>query len=105
MLDQPTPFDDYEDNPEIGTSLRLLCSALIPLHSGAMHMEYGEFVKSIDKDVREGLDLYGVLEFLRQALGTPAGEPLLIIPMVDEGTAASGSFGPEKKNWDGHTVR
>ena len=104
MTDESRSIEYLEVDPESGTAMRVLHSAVSSLDLHEPRMTYWDFASNIDEDVREAMELSDVLQFIRESLSVAHEEVLLIVPLVDEGNAAENSFGPEKTNPDGHQV-
>ena len=98
------PLIDLEDHPVSGTAMRVLYSALTSLDRDVPRMAYRDFASSIDEDMRSGMCLSTVIQFIRESLSVAPEEVLLIIPLVDEGNATENSFGPGKTTQDGRQV-
>ena len=79
--------------PGVASAVRLLFAATQSLEEVEGTSDYYAFFKEVEESEGDKLCIREVMEFLRLALDVPAGEFLLLMPLVDEAHSATGLFG------------
>ena len=91
------PDANLEDGlrPQTATAVRLLFAATQYLEDVPGTTSYYTFFYGLDASVREKLSIQDVMVLLRLALDVPAGEKLVLVPLIDEAHRAEGVWGGE----------
>ena len=91
------PEADLEDGlrPQAATAVRLLFATTQYLEDVPGTTSYYTFLHGLEASVREKLSIQDVMVLLRLALDVPAGEMLVLVPLVDEAHRAEGVWGGE----------
>ncbi|BDA48428.1 hypothetical protein COCOBI_12-1070 [Coccomyxa sp. Obi] len=84
------------------SAIRLLHASLSPLDHASLspldpseeRQTYAGFLQSLDLDIVKSLSLSELIEFWRTALTVPRSEMMLVVPLIDEANAATGTFVP-----------
>ena len=75
-----------------GEVLRLLHASLSPLDPEEPREDYIGFVGKLHPEVVKQLMLHNLVNFWRTALSVPPTETMLVVPLLDEANAATGTF-------------
>ncbi len=74
------------------SALRLLHASLSPLDPEEPREKYESFLDRLEPDVIKHLTVNKLVQFWRTATSVPPSETMLVVPLLDEANAATGTF-------------